>query len=389
MVQSATFAHSNAEGMADVFEGRAPGHVYTRNSNPTTVALESRLAELEGGVGCIATSSGMAALSTVMLGLLRPGDEMLSATGIFGGTVSLFQDILGPFGVRTRLLDAADNDTIRAAVSPATRVIFVETIGNPRMDVPDLSALADIAHASRAVLVVDSTLTTPALVQPGQWGADIVVHSTTKFINGHGTALGGAIIDTGRMEWANGPFDAIARFAEQQGPQGLLAYLRHYAYRDLGGCPAPWNSHQILQGLETLTLRMRVHSDNALRLAEMLSERKDVPWVNYPGLAGTPFHARVNTQFGGLAGGVLTFGLGDQRRAFAFLNALTNARLAANIGETHTLVIHPASTIFHEYAPDERLSMGVTDDMVRVSVGLEPIGEILDDVAQALAASLG
>lgn len=386
--ESATFAHSSAEGMAEVFEGRAPGHVYTRNGNPTTVALESRLTVLEGGTGCIATSSGMAALATVMLGLLRPGDEILSATGIFGGSISLFRDVLGPFGVRTTLLDAADTDAVQSAVSQATRVIFLETIGNPRMDVPDLAALSQIAHKNGAILVVDSTLTTPVLVRPGDFGADIVIHSTTKFINGHGTSLGGAIIDTGRKDWAAGPFADVVACASKEGPHALLSHLRHYAYRDLGGCPAPWSSHQMLQGLETLSVRMPIHCDNALRLAEVLAQRPDVAWVNYPGLPDSKFHTRVSAQFRGLGGGVLTLGLGNRHRAFRFLNSLNRATLAANLGETRTLVIHPASTIFHDYAPSERILTGVTDDLVRISVGLEPTTEILDDVAHALDASL-
>jgi O-acetylhomoserine (thiol)-lyase len=385
--QTATFAYQTAEQMADVFRGPAPGHVYTRISNPTTLALERRLTELERGIGCIATSSGMAAIAAVMVGLLRSGDEILSAAGIFGGTVSLFRNVLGRFGVRTVLADAGDTDAFRAVVTPATRVLFVETIGNPRMDVPHLPALSELAREHGVPLVVDSTLTTPALVRPGDHGADIVVHSTTKFINGHGSALGGAIVDTGRYDWQKARFPDVARMAKRAGRLAFLAQLRLWAYRDLGGCPAPSSSHQMLHGLETLAVRMRVHSDNAKHLALVLGRRKEVNSVNYPGLPDSPFRPRVSELFGGNGGGVLTVGLGTERRAFRFLNALRRATIAANLGETRTLVIHPASTIFADYDPEDRVRMGVGDDLVRISVGLEPQTEIVSDMIQALEQS--
>jgi O-acetylhomoserine (thiol)-lyase len=385
--QTATFAYSTAEEMADVFRGRAPGHVYTRISNPTTLALERRLTELERGIGCVATSSGMAALASVMVGLLRSGDELLCATGIFGGSVSLFRNVLGRFGIRTVLFDASDPEALGRSITPATRVVFVETIGNPRMDVPDLPVLADIAHEHGLPLIADSTLSTPALIRPGEHGADIVVHSTTKFINGHGTALGGAVIDTGRYDWQNGKFADVALLARKAGHLAFLAQLRLSAYRDLGGCPAPQSSHQMLQGLETLGVRMHVHCHNAHRVASALASRPEVAWVNYPGLPRSRFRPLVSRLFAGRAGGVLTLGLGTERRAFRFVNALRRATLAANLGETRTLVIHPASTIFADYAPEERARMGVGDDLVRISVGLEPEDEILPDMIQALEVS--
>jgi O-acetylhomoserine (thiol)-lyase len=329
----------------------------------------------------------MAALSSVMVGLLRSGDELLAATGIFGGSVSLFRNVLGRFGVRTTLVDSSDPDALRRRITPATRVVFVETIGNPRMDVPDLPVLADIAHEHGLPFVVDSTLTTPALIRPGDHGADIVVHSTTKFINGHGTAVGGAVIDTGRYDWQNGKFGDVALLARKAGRLAFLAQLRLSAYRDLGGCPAPQSSHQMLQGLETLGMRMHVHCHNAHRVANALTSRKEVAWVNYPGQAGSRFRPVVSRLFAGRAGGVLTLGLGSERRAFLFVNALRRATLAANLGETRTLVIHPASTIFADYAPEERARMGVGDDLVRISVGLEPEDEILQDMMQALEVS--
>jgi siroheme synthase-like protein len=247
--------------------------------------------------------------------------------------------------------------------------------------------IPESAGSAPIPLVVDSTLTTPALIRPGSWGADIVVHSTTKFINGHATALGGAVIDTGRYDWQKGKFSDVALLARKAGRLAFLAQLRLSAYRDLGGCPAPLSSHQMLQGLETLSVRMQAHCENAGRLANALATRPDVAWVNYPGLARSRFQPLVNRLFSGLGGGVLTLGLGTERRAFRFLNALKRATLAANLGETRTLVIHPASTIFADYGPEERASMGVGDDLVRISVGLEPEDEILQDVIQALEVS--
>jgi O-acetylhomoserine (thiol)-lyase len=385
--QTATFAYPTAQDMANVFRGRAPGHVYTRISNPTTLALEQRLAALEGGIGCVATSSGMAAIASVMVALLRSGDEILSATGIFGGTVSLFTNVLGRFGVRAVWAEAGDMDAFRAAITPATRVIFVETISNPGMQVPDLPALSALAREHGIPLVVDSTLTTPALIRPGDHGVDLVVHSTTKFINGHGTAIGGAVIDTGRYDWQDGKFGDLARLAKKAGRLAFLAQLRLWAYRDLGGCPAPQSSHQMLQGLETLGMRMHVHCRNAHRVAEALASRKDVAWVNYPGQPGSRFRPLVTELFGGRGGGVLTVGLGTQRRAFRFLDGLERANIAANLGETRTLVIHPASTIFADHDPEERERMGVGEDLIRISVGLEPHEEILQDMIQALEAS--
>jgi len=385
--QTAAYAYSTAQEMAEVFAGRAPGHIYTRISNPTTYTLERRLAELEGGVGCLATSSGMAAIAALALGLLRSGDEIVSAAGIFGGTISLFRNILGRLGIQTTLVEAGDAAQFRRALTPATRLLFAETIGNPRMDVPDIPALAELARERRLPLVIDSTLTTPALVRPKELGADIVIHSTTKFINGHGTAIGGALIDAGTFDWAKGPFPELRALARNAGGMAFLAHLRMLAYRDLGGCPAPGNSFLMLQGLETLEARMQAHCENARKLAERLSGHPGVAWVNYPGLESSPFHGRVRKFFGGRAGGLLTIGLGEERRAFRFVNALRRARIAANLGETRTLVIHPASTIFHEYEAPDRARMGVPEDMVRVSVGIGDFEEILQDALQALAAS--
>lgn len=390
--QSTAFAYATAEDLADVFAGRAAGDVYSRISNPTTSILERRLTELESGLrgpalGCVATSSGMAAITAGLVGLLRAGDHILSADGIFGGTVSLFNNILGRFGVTTSFAEASNTASFAESIRDNTKLIFVETIGNPRMDVPDLPSLADLAHKHNVPLVVDSTLTPPSIVQTGRFGADIVIHSTSKFINGHGTAVGGALIDTGNYDWSNGVFPDVKQLSRRAGQLAFLAHLRRMVYRDLGGCPAPMNSFLMLQGLETLDPRMGLHCENALRLAEYLDIHPKVAWVNYPGLPRSSHYERVKRLFGGLAGGVLTFGLGDKARAMTFASALKLARNMTNLGDAKTLVLHPASTIFLEYEPDERQRMGVPEDMLRVSVGIEDFEDIKADFDQAIEAA--
>jgi len=326
----------------------------------------------------------MAAIASVVMGLTRAGDHVVAANGIFGGTVSLLAKTLGRFGVRTTFVDAGDAQAFRAAIEPDTRLVFVETITNPRMDVPDLPAIAEIAHEAGIPLVVDSTVTSPVLIRPGEFGADIVVHSISKFINGHGNSLGGAIIDTGNFDWRGGPFDDIAQLAKRAGNLAFLAHLRMLIYRDLGACPSPFNSFLHLTGIEGLALRMEAHCRNAQALAEFLDAHPKAKWVNYPGLKSNPHHKRAKRLFGGKFGGVLTFGTGSAEAAFQLINALTLAQNLANIGDSKTLVIHPASTIFHEFAPEEREGMGVPDDLVRVSVGVENTQDIIADFESAL-----
>jgi O-acetylhomoserine (thiol)-lyase len=254
--QTVSYAHSTAQELADVFEGISPGYIYTRIANPTTYALEMRLTELEEGIGCIATSSGMAAITSVAISLLRAGDHIVSASGIFGGTVSLFINTLGRFGVEATLVDGANNKQFAQAVNDKTRFIFIETIGNPRMDVPDVPGIAEVAHGAHIPLVLDNTVTTPFLFKGTDFGADIIIHSTSKFINGHGTAMGGAIIDTGNYNWKRGIFEDIKKLSKKTGQMAFLAHLRNVIYRDLGGCPSPLNSFLMLQGLESLGPRM-------------------------------------------------------------------------------------------------------------------------------------
>lgn len=382
--QTVSYAYDTAQGLADAFAGRSPGYIYTRIANPTTTALESRLTEFEDGIGCIATSSGMAAIASAVMALVKTGDEIVAAAGIFGGTVSLFENTLTRFGVKTIFVDVADTSNFADAINDKTRLVFIETVGNPRMDVPDVPAVAEIAHKAGIPLMVDNTVTTPAIFKPGEFGADIVVHSTSKFINGHGTAIGGAIIDAGNYNWREGPFDEIKDVSQRVGQLAFLWYLRNVIYRDLGGCPAPMNSFLLLLGLETLPGRMTKHCENAERLARFLQAHPNVSWVNYPGLETSKFHERAMKLFGGRASGLLTFGLGDKQKAFEFIDSLRLAKNQANLGDAKTLVLHPASTIFHEFDADELGPMGVTADMVRVSVGIEDFEDIKADFEQAI-----
>ncbi len=382
--QTVSYAYDTAQGIADAFAGRSPGYIYTRIANPTTTALESRLTEFEDGIGCIATSSGMAAIASAVMGLVKAGDEIIAAAGIFGGTVSLFERTLARFGVKTIFVDVAESDNFAEALNERTKLIFIETIGNPRMDVPDIPAVAEVAHRAGIPLIVDNTVTTPAVFRPGEFGADIVVHSTSKFINGHGTAIGGAIVDTGNYDWRRGPFDEIRDVSKRVGQLAFLWYLRNVIYRDLGGCPAPMNSFLMLQGLETLPGRMARHCDNAQKLALFLQSHPKVSWVDYPGLNTSRFHDRATKLFAGRAGGLLTFGLGDRQKAFRFIDSVKLAKNLANLGDAKTLVVHPASTIFHEFDAEELEPMGVTADMVRVSVGIEDFEDIKADFVQAI-----
>jgi O-acetylhomoserine (thiol)-lyase len=382
--QTVSYAYETAQELADVFAGKAPGYIYTRLASPTTTALEARLTELEDGIGCIATSSGMAAIASVVMGLVRSGDEIVAAAGIFGGTVSFFENTLGRFGVKTTLVDAGDTEEFAKAVNDKTRLIFVETIGNPRMDVPDIPAIGQVARNAHIPFIVDNTVTTPFLIKPGRYGADIVIHSTSKFINGHGTAIGGAIIDTGNYNWSAGPFEDIRQLSEKTRQLAFLAHLRNMIYRDLGGCPAPMNSFLMLQGLETLSGRMVKHCENAEKLAQYLQNHPRVRWINYPGLPDSKFHNRVVKLFNGCGGGLLTFGLGDKQGAFRFIDSVKLAKNLANLGDAKTLVLHPSSTIFHEFSAEQQRKMGVGEDMIRVSVGIEDFEDIREDFGQAI-----
>jgi O-acetylhomoserine (thiol)-lyase len=316
--------------------------------------------------------------------VLRAGDEILSSSSVFGGTFSLFRDTLGNFGIGSRFVDPTDLAALRAAVNERTRLIFVETVGNPKMDVPDIAAIAGIAQEAGVPLMVDATVTTPYLARVKDLGADLIIHSTSKFINGTGSAIGGVIVDLGRFDWKSERFPHFAPFVKKFGKLAFSARARKLIHKDLGACAAPMNSFLLAEGMETLALRMDRHCSNALTVARFLASHPKVRWVNYPGLPDSPFHELAGRQFGGRFGALLTFGLADRDAAFRFINALCLARNLANIGDAKTLVIHPASTICCDYTAEEKGLMGVTEELVRVSVGIEGIADIIDDFAGAL-----
>lgn len=384
IVQSSAFACQTAEELEDLFRGRSVGQVYTRLGNPTTESLEKRLALLEGGGAAVATASGMAAITTALLTILRAGDEILSSSSLFGGTFSLFRDTLSGCGISARFVDPLDLDGCKAAINERTRLLFVETVGNPKLDVPDIPALAAIAREAGLPLVVDATVTTPYLATGASLGADIVVHSTSKYINGTGTTIGGAVIDRCAFNWNSPKFPHFSEFHKKYRNFAFTARLRKLTHKDMGGCAAPFNSFLLSEGMQTLALRMERHCSNALALARFLREQPAVAWVSYPGLDDSPHRAVAERLYGGRFGGLLTFGAGDKERAFRVINRLRLARNLANIGDAKTLVIHPASTICADYPAEDKALLGVTDDMIRVSVGIEHPVDIIADFVQAL-----
>jgi O-acetylhomoserine (thiol)-lyase len=387
IVQSSSFAYDSAEGLEDVFRGRAIGSVYTRIGNPTTDALEKRLALLEGGGTAIATASGMAAITTAVLTILRAGDEILSSSSLFGGTFSLFRDTLSNYGITARFVDPLDLDGFRSAINERTRLLFVETVGNPKLDVPDVPALARIAHDAGLPIMVDSTVTTPYLADGARLEADILAYSTSKYINGTGTTIGGVIIDRGVFDWNSPKFPHFEAFHKKYRQFAFTARARKLVHKDVGACAAPFNSYLLTEGIQTLALRMDRHCSSALELAGFLNDHPKVAWVRYPGLKDSAQHAVATRLYGGRYGGLLTFGTGDKSSAFRVINGLKLAKNLANIGDAKTLVIHPASTICADYNADEKALMGVTEDTIRVSVGIEDHRDIIKDFKQALDAA--
>ena len=384
IVQSSSFAHETAEDLEDIFRGRRIGHVYTRINNPTTESLEKRLALLEEGIAAIATASGMAAITVAVLTILRSGDEILSSASVFGGTFSLFRDTLSNFGIGVKFVDPCDLSAFRSAVTGRTRLIFAETMGNPRLDVPDIEALAQVAREAGVPLMIDATVTTPVLARVKHLGADIIIHSTSKYINGTGSAIGGAIIDCGSFDWDRETYPHFEPFVKKYRAFAFTARARKLIHKDFGACAAPMNSFLLTEGIETLALRMERHCENALKLAHFLNNHPKVAWVNYPGLPDSPWHETALRQFGGRFGALLSFGLADRESAFRAINGLRLAKNLANIGDAKTLVIHPASTICADFGPEEKALMGVNEEMVRVSVGIEAIDDIIDDFSAAL-----
>ena len=393
--QTSSYVFNDTDHAARLFGLEEPGNIYTRIMNPTTDVFEQRVAALEGGVGAVATASGQAAISLALLTLAHSGDEIVSSASLYGGTYTLFHYTFAQLGIQVRFVDATDPENFRRAITPKTRAIYAETVGNPKLDTLDIAAVAAIAHEHGLPLVIDNTMPSPYLVQPLAHGADIVVHSATKFIGGHGTSIAGVIVDGGRFPWNNGKFPQLSEpdpsyhgvnFWAALGNQAYITKARVQGLRDLGPCLSPFNSFLMLQGLETLHLRMERHSQNALAVAEFLERHPKVAWVNYPGLPSHPSHAmakKYHTR--GLYGGMISFGIrGGVREGKIFIDALQLLSLLANIGDAKSLVIHPASTTHQQLSPAEQLASGVTPDLIRLSVGIENVADIMADMDQAL-----
>lgn len=402
--QTTSYAFDSTQHGADLFDLKVPGNIYTRIMNPTTDAFERRVADLEGGVAAVATASGQAAETLAILNLARAGDTLVASSSLYGGTHALFRHTLPRMGITTRFVDN-DPAAMEAAIDETTRAVYLETIGNPRLDVPDLRAVAELAHAAGVPLVVDNTFATPALARPLEHGADIVVHSATKWIGGHGTAIGGVVVDGGSFDWAASPrfhdlfvepepaYHGIS-FAEAFGDlEGEnLAYalrLRVVLLRDLGAALSPFNAFLFLQGLETLHLRMERHAANALAVARFLDGHPAVSWVGYPGLPSHPDHERAQSLLEGGFGGVLTFGVrGGEGAARRVMEEVELFSLLANVGDAKSLIIHPWSTTHEQLSPEERTAAGVTDDLIRLSVGIEDADDLLEDLDRALRAAV-
>jgi O-acetylhomoserine (thiol)-lyase len=377
-----------------------PGNIYSRIMNPTWAVLEERLAALEGGVGALVTASGQAAVTYSVLNVCRAGDNIISVSQLYGGTYNLFAHTLPQYGIEVRWADADDPDAVARLADENTRLVFGETIGNPRLNVLDVPAWADAAHAAGLPLVLDNTVPTPVGARIFEQGADIAVHSLTKFIGGHGTSIGGAIVDSGKFDWSSGKFPLISDpdpsyhgvdFIAALKPLGNLAYIikaRVTLLRDLGPALSPFNSFLFLQGLETLPLRIVRHSENALAVARHLEQHKKVTWVSYPGLESSKELARAKKYLPRGAGAILGFGIqGGADAGRRFIDALELISHLANVGDAKTLAIHPASTTHSQLSPEEQAATGVTPDYVRLSVGLEHVDDIIADIDRALAAA--
>lgn len=400
--QTTSFVFDSAAHAASLFNLQTFGNVYSRLSNPTVAALEERVAALEGGRAAVAAASGMAAEALALLTLLQSGDHLVAAGALYGGTVTLLAVNLAKFGIETSFVDATDPQAFAQAMRPNTRAVFAESLGNPSLQVLDIAAVAAVAHAHGVPLVVDNTVPSPWLCNPLALGADIVVHSATKYLAGHGTTLGGVVVDGGRFAWDNGKFPGMTepsagyhgvRFYETFGDFGFAMRMRMETLRVYGAALSPMSAWQILQGIETLSLRMDRHCRNARAVARHLAQHPQVGWVNYPGLEAHPQHAllarqmRVLPELGGAPGasGLLSFGIrGGLAAGVRFIESLRVLSHLANIGDTRSLVIHPASTTHRQLSDAQQLAAGVTPDMVRLSVGLEHIDDILWDIDQAL-----
>jgi O-acetylhomoserine (thiol)-lyase len=393
--QTTSYVFNDSDHAANLFSLAEPGFIYTRLNNPTNDVLEQRLAAMEGGVAAVATASGTAAIATTLMVILKTGDHIVASNSLYGGTYNLLSNTLPRFGITTTFVDPDDAENFANAIQPNTRLFFAESLGNPKLDVLDLKAISDQAKAAKVPFVVDNTVASPALLNPIEYGANIVIHSLTKYLTGNGTSLGGVIIDAGTFDWGNGNFPEFTEpnpsyhglnYHEALGAIAFIAKVRIEGLRDLGSAPSPFNSFQSIQGIETLDIRMKKHSENALKLAAWLSINKEVAWVNYPGLKTSKYNDLAQKYLPKGQSGIVTFGLkkgfeggkvvADKTKLFALL---------ANIGDTKSLIIHPASTTHQQLDEEAQKATGVTPDLIRLSVGLEDLNDLIEDLENAFA----
>lgn len=394
--QTTSYQFKNTDHAANLFGLREFGNIYTRLMNPTTDVFEKRIAALEGGVGALATASGQAAISLSLLNIAQAGDEIVSADNLYGGTYNLFHYTFARLGIKVKFVPSGDLSAYQKAITPKTKAIYAESIGNPKNDIADLEGISKIAHKNGIPFILDNTVT-PYLLRPFDFGVDIIVYSATKFIGGHGTSLGGLIVDSGKFDWTNGKFPLIAEpdpsyhginFVEALKPLGNIAYIikaRVTLLRDLGPTLSPFNSFLFLQGLETLHLRLPRHAENALAVAKYLKKHPKVSWVNYPGLEDSPEKEKAKKYFPKGAGAILGFGIkGGLEAGSKFINSLQLISHLANVGDAKSLAIHPATTTHQQLSSQEQLATGVTPDFIRLSIGIEHIDDIIADIEQAL-----
>ncbi len=391
--QSTSYVFDNTDHAANLFSLAELGFIYTRLNNPTNDILQKRLAAIEGGIGAVVFASGTAAIATGLLTLLKAGDHIVASSSLYGGTYNLLNVTLPRLGITTTFVDASDPGSFGTAVQENTRAFFVESLGNPKLDVLDLEAISKEAKAAKVPFIVDNTVATPVLLNPIKYGADIVIHSLTKYIGGQGNSLGGVIIDAGNFDWANGNFPEFTE--PSAGYHGLVYHeaLGNAAYtfklileglRDFGGAMSPFNAFQIIQGLETLPVRIKQHSENALELAKWLESREEVAWVNYPGLDSSPYKAMADKYLPKGQSGIVTFGIdGGFEAAKKFTDATEIFSLLANIGDTKSLIIHPASTTHQQLTVEQQADAGVGQDLIRLSVGIENIDDLKEDLENA------
>jgi O-acetylhomoserine (thiol)-lyase len=392
--QTTSYQFKDTDHAASLFGLQEFGNIYTRLMNPTTDVLEKRIALMEGGVGALAVASGQSAITLSLLNIAQAGDEIVSADNLYGGTYNLFHYTFSRLGIKVNFVKSNDLQALEKAINPKTKAVYAESIGNPKLDVADLEGITSVAHKHGIPLVLDNTVS-PYLLRPFDFGVDIVVYSATKFIGGHGTSLGGLIVDSGKFDWRNGKFPLIAdpdpsyhgiNFVEALGNLAYIIKARVVLLRDLGPALSPFNSFLFLQGLETLHLRMPRHSENALAVAQYLEKHPQVSWVNYPGLASSPEKTRNGKYLKKGAGAILGFGIkGGAQAGRKFINSLQLISHLANVGDAKSLAIHPATTTHQQLSAEEQLATGVTPDFIRLSIGIEHIDDIIKDVEQALA----